>query len=154
MRRLLPIVFITALCIGGITWQTTPARRFTMGPYRNGMVLQTQYEHDDDADNTYFVVTHAYSRAQLCSAIRRSITRQGSVKSTGEYAINGSHLQFEERYCGPRRIQKWVFPDSVVKTFSPDHTGQLHLIDYWEYTGGKVRKGPFNPCSFYFKRFS
>jgi len=143
MRPLLPLAFVTALCSGDITWQTTPARRLAVGPYRYDVILRTQYAHDDDADNTYFIVTRADSRTQLCSAIRRSISRQGVVKSTGEYAINGAHLQFKERYYGPRRIRQWVFPDSVVKTFSPDRTGQLHLIDYWEYTEGKAKKRTF-----------
>ena len=114
-----------------------------MGPYRYDIALQTQYNHDDDADYTYFVVTRANSRAPQCSAIRRSITRQGVVKSTGAYAINGAHLQFKERYYGPKRIRKWVFPDSVMITFSPDRTGQLHLTDYWEYTEGKGKKVTF-----------
>lgn len=143
MRLLLPLAFVTSLCSGGITWQTNPARRLAVGLYRYDIVLQTQYEHDDDVDNTYFVVTRANSRVQLCSAIRRSITRQGVVRSTGEYAINGSYLRFKERYYGPRRVRQWVFPDSVVKTFSSARTGQLHLIDYWEYTEGKGKKRAF-----------
>ena len=143
MRLLFPLAFVAALCSGDVTWQTGPARRLAIGKYYYDITLKTQYEHDDDVDNTYFVVTRANSRATQCSSTRRSTTRQGVVNSTGEYAINGAHLQFKERYYGPKRIRKWVFPDSVVKTFSPDRTGQLHLIDYWEYTEGKGKKVTF-----------
>jgi hypothetical protein len=143
MRLLLPLAFVSSLYSGGVTWQTHPARRLAIGKHYYDVTLKTQYEHDDDADKTYFVVTRANSRAPQCSSTRRSITSQGVVNSTGEYAINGAHLQFKERYYGPRRIRQWVFPDSVVKTFSPDRTGQLQLIDYWEYTEGKGKKRTF-----------
>ena len=120
--------------MGTLRGRLAPHAALLVGKYHYDVTLQTQYAHDDDADNTCFVVTRANSRATLCSSTRRSITRQGVVKSTGEYAVNGPHLQFKEHYYGARRIRKWVFPDSVVKTFSPDRTGQLHLIDYQEYT--------------------
>jgi len=139
MRILFPLVSVAVLCGGGMTWHTGPARHLLVGKYRYDIVLQTQYEHDDDADNTYFVVTRADSHTQMCSAFRRSRTRQGGVLTTGEYAIDGTHLLFKERYFSPRRVRQWVFPDSVVNTFSPDRTGHLRLISSRNYTGGKVQ---------------
>jgi hypothetical protein len=143
MSFFFPIAFVATLYSGAFAWQTSPTHRLAVGPYQYDIALNTQYEHDDDAANTYFIVTRVGSRTQLCSATRRSLTRQGMVRSTGEYAVDGSHLWFKERYFGPRRIRQWVFPDSVVKRFSPDRTGQLHLIDYWEYREGKGKKVSF-----------
>ena len=143
MKLLLPLVSVAALCGGGVTWHTGPVRHLLVGKYRYDIALNTHYEHDDDADNTYFVVTRAGSRTQQCSATRRSMTRQGVMRIMGEYTTNGARLQFKERYFGPRRVRQWVFPDSVVKTFSPDRTGQLHLIECWKYTEGKGKKVTF-----------
>jgi hypothetical protein len=120
-----------------------------VGPYDYDIALKTQYAHahahDDDADNTYFIVTRANSRKQQCSAFLRSMTRQGVVQTTGEYAIEGAYLRFKARNFTPRRVvmpsgEQRVFPDSTVNTFSPDRTGQLHLVESWEYTEGKLSR--------------
>ncbi len=143
MTLLFPLVSVAALCIVGATWHTTPVRNIAVGQYRYDIALHRQYNHDDDVNTTYFIVTRANSRPELCSATRRSITRQGVVRMTGAYVIEGQYLRFKERNFGPRRVRQWEFPDSVVKTFTPDRTGQLHLVDCWEYREGKGKKVTF-----------
>lgn len=129
---------------GDITWQTRPARHVGVGSYYYDIKLDTQYNHDDEADNTYFVVTRAKYHPTQCSAILRTISREETVLTTGEYAIEGPYLRFKERYFTPRRVvvsgREQVSPDSTVHTFSPDCTGQLHLVETWEYTRGKVER--------------
>ena len=134
------MVYVAALGGGGVKWYTGPIRHQLVGKYRYDIALKTEYAHDEDADNTYFIVTRANSRTQQCGAARRSITRQGVVLSTGEYAIEGPYLRFKERYFTPRRVKQLVFPDSTVKTFSPDRTGQLQLVEIWDYTEGKMER--------------
>ncbi|MCI1187008.1 hypothetical protein MON38_06225 [Hymenobacter sp. DH14] len=144
MKCLFALVLVATLCGGNATWQTRPARHVGVGAYYYDIKLKTQYDHDDEADNTYFVVTRAKSRMTQCSAILRTTSRKGAEQTTGEYAIEGQYLRFKERHFTPRRVvvsgRERVFPDSTVNTFSPDRTGQLHLVESWEYTGGKVER--------------
>jgi hypothetical protein len=139
MKLLLPFVWVATLFGGSVAWRTGPVRHLKVGQYRYDIALKVGYAHDDNADNTYFVVTRANSAIQQCSGIQRSIARPGVLLTTGAYAVSGSHLLFIRRYYGPRRVQQHVFPDSVVLTFSPDRTGQLKLMGARDYTQGKVK---------------
>jgi hypothetical protein len=125
------------------TFKTIPARNIAVGQYRYDITLKAQHAHDGETDNTYFIVTRTNSHTQQCSGTRQIITRQGEVQTTGAYAIEGRYLRFKQRSFGPRRFGKWVFADSTVTTFSPDRTGQLQLLDCWEYTQGKSKKVTF-----------
>lgn len=145
MKLLISLVSVVALDGGGKAWRAGPARHLLVGQYRYDIVLKTEYAHDDDADNTYFIVTRANSRIMQCSAFRRSITRQGVLNLTGTYAVNGPYLLFKERYGDPQRVyrignEQWIQPDSTIKTFSPDQTGRLQLIEVRDYTGGVSKK--------------
>ncbi|UOQ95812.1 hypothetical protein MUN81_11100 [Hymenobacter sp. 5317J-9] len=140
MKWLFAFAFVAALAGGELTWHTRPARHLLVGQYYYDIALKTQYEHDDDAYGTYFMVTRANSQKAQCSSTRQRITRKKVLHTTGEYAIEGPYLRFKERSYGPRRIDKWLFPDSVVKTFSPNRTGQLQLTEVWEYTEGKMSR--------------
>ncbi|MFC6223764.1 hypothetical protein ACFP2F_10970 [Hymenobacter artigasi] len=121
-------------------------RHLLVGKYRYDITLETLYVHDDDADNTYFVVTSANSGAkQQCSGFLKSITRQGEIQTTGTYAVNGPYLLIKERYGDPQRVyrignEQWIQPDSTIKTFSPDQTGRLQLIEVRDYTRGVSKK--------------
>ncbi|WP_345053396.1 hypothetical protein [Hymenobacter glaciei] len=118
-------------------WKEKPIRNFAIGNYHYDIALQKQYAHDDDAYNTYFVVTQANSRKTLCSATLLSL-RADTVLSKGSYLITSKNLQFKERYFGPRKIRGFVFADSIRKTFYPDRNGGLHLTEVVEYKSGKV----------------
>ncbi|WP_126546944.1 hypothetical protein [Hymenobacter amundsenii] len=137
---------IVALGDMGLTWKTSPARQLLIGKYRYDIALKTSYAHDDDADNTYFIITRAHSGAkQHCSGVLKSVTRQGAIQTTGAYAVNGPYLLFKKRNHGPRGVQqwqdrRWVIPDSTVITFSPDRNGQLRSVEHREYINGKSRE--------------
>ncbi|WP_426060005.1 hypothetical protein [Hymenobacter sp. B1770] len=138
MTLLFPLVLVALLGGRDLHWQTGPARRLAVGHYRYDIALKTAYAHDEDTDNTYFVVTRPNARTPQCSALRRSVTRQGAVQTTGEYATDGDRLLFKQRYLTPRRIRQWVFPDSSVTTFSPDRTGRLCLRGVRNFSDGKA----------------
>lgn len=138
------ILLISLMAVHTV-WHTGPARQLLVGQYRYDIGLQTEYAHDDDADNTYFIVRRANSHLVQCSAFRRIVTRRGALKRTGMYAVSGSQLLFKERRVGPRQThqtgnERWAEPDSTVKTFSPDQTGRLQLIEVRDYTGGKSQE--------------
>ena len=139
MKLILPFVSVVTLFDGSVTWRTGPVHHLKVGRYHYDIALKAGYAHDDDAGNTYFVVTRANSSTQQCSGIQRSITRPGVLLTTGAYAVSGSNLLFKRRYFSPRRVQQHVFPDSAVLTFSPDRTGQLKLTGACDYTEGKVK---------------
>jgi hypothetical protein len=146
MRLLICLLSVVVLDGGGLTWKTSPARHLLVGKYRYNIALKTSYAHDDDADNTYFTVTRANSGAeQPCSGFLKSITRQGEVRTTGAYAVNGPYLLFKKRNHGPRGVRqwqdrRWVIPDSTVITFTPDRNGQLRAVEHREYINGKTKK--------------
>lgn len=139
MKLILPLVSVVTLFGGSVTWHTDSVRHLLVGKYYYDITLKSGYDHDDDADNTFFIVTRAHSSRQQCSGIQRSITRSGVLRTTGAYAVSGTHLLFKRRYFGPNRVQQHVFPDSAVLTFSPNRTGQLKLTGARDYTEGKVK---------------
>ncbi|MBO3272231.1 hypothetical protein [Hymenobacter defluvii] len=145
----LSVIVLSGISGMGLTWRISPVRHVLIGKYRYDITLKTSYAHDDDADNTYFMVTRTNSGAkQPCSGFLKSITRQGEIQITGAYAINGPYLLFKKRNHGPRGVvewggKQWVIPDSTVTTFSPDHNGQLKSVDHREYINGESRKVVF-----------
>ena len=125
------------LAFSCFTWKEKPTKNFAIGNYRYDIALQKQYAHDDDAYNTYFVVTRANSRKTLCSAMLISL-RADTMLSKGAYLITSKNIQFKERYFGPRKVRGFVFADSVRKFFYPDKNGGLHLTEVVEYKSGKA----------------
>ena len=137
MKMFLMLFTIVLLLFSCFTWKEKPIRNFAIGNYNYDIALQKQYAHDDDAYNTYFIVTRANSRKTLCSAMLISL-RADTMLSKGAYLITSKNLQFKERYFGPRKIRGFVFADSIRKIFYPDRNGSLHLTEVVEYKSGKV----------------
>lgn len=140
MNLLFPLIAVAALLGAGLRWRTEAARHVQIGAYSYDIALKTDHYPGDRPDDTYFVVVGANSRREQCAGTRLLVTHQGVVLSKGKYAVDGSHLLFMERLYNPGQIQGKGVPDSLVRTFSPDRTGQLRLIDYWVYRAGKGEK--------------
>lgn len=98
MRFLVCVLSIVVLDGRGLIWKTSPVRNLLIGKYRYDITVKTLYAHDDDADNTYFMVRRANAGAkQPCSGFLKSVTRRGQIQITGAYTVNGPYLLFKKR---------------------------------------------------------
>jgi hypothetical protein len=121
-----------------------PYQRFSLGGYGYDLRLEQQYNHDDDAHVTYFVVRRSGQRKSLCSAVYRSV-REGKILASGTYRLTPQRLQFTTRYTdGKRRIRipsmgkVVVTPDSSTTVFLPDGRGGLRLTQACSFRSGEV----------------
>ena len=142
MNLLFPLVAVAALFGPGLRWRTQAAHHVRIGAYYYNIALNTERYPGDRPDETTFVVTGANAPGWQwqCAGTRLLVTHQGVVLSKGKYAVDGSRLLLMERLYNPRGIQGKSVPDSVLRTFTPDRTGKLRLIDAWEYRAGKGKK--------------
>ena len=140
MNLLLSFLAVAVLWGAGVRWRTGPAHHVRIGAFYYDVTLQTDYQHDNNPDDTYFLITGANSRRAQCAGTRLLVTHQGVVLSKGKYGVDGSRLLLVERLYNPGRIQGESVPDSLLRTFSPDRTGELRLIAYWAYWAGKGKK--------------
>jgi hypothetical protein len=116
------------------------------------MRLQKQYEHDEDAHVTYFVVSRAKKGKTLCSAVYRSV-RQGAVLSSGRFELTPHRLQFTTRYADAKKHilipggngKVYVAPDSSRTVFLPDGRGELRLTQAQDFRSGEVTTHDYWP---------
>lgn len=138
MNPLFSFLVVAALWGTGVRWRTAPANRVRIGAFYYDIALRT--DHRPAADDTYFVVSGPASCQEQCGGTQRVVTRAGVVLSRGKYGVDGARLVLLERLFTPPGYRGEAFPDSVVRTFVADRTGQLRFTGTWAYWAGKAKK--------------
>lgn len=138
MNPLFSFLAVAALWGTGVRWRTAPAHRVRIGAFYYNITLRI--DHWPDADDTCFVVSGPAPRQEQCGGTQRLVTRAGVVLSQGKYGVDGARLLLLERLFTPPGHRGETFPDSVVRTFVADRTGQLRFTGIWAYWAGKAKK--------------
>lgn len=138
MNPLFSFLAVAALGGTGVRWRTVPAHHVRIGAFYYDIALRT--DHLPDADDTYSLVSGPTPHQEQCGGTQRLVTRAGVVLSQGKYGVDGGRLLLLERLFTPPGHRGEAFPDSVMRAFVADRTGQLCFTGSWAYWAGKAKK--------------